>query len=198
MTDPDLADRTYIEPINVEVAERIIEREKPDALLPTMGGQTALNVTVGLHQQGILEKYNVKLIGASYEAIQKAEDREAFKQAMNRIGLSTPSSQLIKNCEDAISFLEVIGFPAIVRPSFTMGGTGGNIAYNREEFEKCVDWALMMSPVGEALIERSLIGWKEFELEVMRDLKDNVVIVCPIENFDAMGCLLYTSPSPRD
>ena len=187
MTDPDLADRTYIEPITVEVAERIIEREKPDALLPTMGGQTALNVTVGLHQQGILEKYNVKLIGASYEAIQKAEDRQAFKQAMNRIGLSTPSSQLIKNCEDAISFLEVIGFPAIVRPSFTMGGTGGNIAYNREEFEKCVDWALMMSPVGEALIERSLIGWKEFELEVMRDLKDNVVIVCPIENFDAMG-----------
>ena len=187
MTDPDLADRTYIEPITVEVIERIIEREKPDAILPTMGGQTALNVTVGLHQQGILEKHNIKLIGASYEAIQKAEDREAFKKAMHKIGLSTPSSQLIKNREEAVSFLKVIGFPAIVRPSFTMGGTGGNIAYNQEEFEKYVDWALMTSPVGEVLIERSLIGWKEFELEVMRDLKDNVVIVCPIENFDAMG-----------
>ena len=187
MTDPDLADRTYIEPITVEVIERIIEREKPDAILPTMGGQTALNVTVGLHQKGILEKHNIKLIGASYEAIQKAEDREAFKKAMRKIGLSTPSSQLIKNCEEAVSFLKVIGFPAIVRPSFTMGGTGGNIAYNQEEFEKHVDWALMTSPVGEVLIERSLIGWKEFELEVMRDLKNNVVIVCPIENFDAMG-----------
>lgn len=187
MTDPELADRTYIEPITVEVVERIIEREKPDALLPTMGGQTALNVTVGLHQQGILEKYNVQLIGASYEAIQKAEDRDVFKQIMQRIGLSTPTSQLIKNREDAISFLEVIGFPAIVRPSFTMGGAGGNIAYNREEFEQHVDWALLTSPVGEVLIERSLIGWKEYELEVMRDLKDNVVIVCPIENFDAMG-----------
>ena len=187
MTDPDLADRTYVEPINIEVVEHIIKRENPDALLPTMGGQTALNVAVELHQQGILEKYDVKLIGASYEAIQKAEDREAFKQAMDRIGLSTPSSQLIKNREGAISFLEVIGFPAIVRPSFTMGGTGGNIAYNLEELEKHVDWALMMSPMREALIEQSLIGWKEFELEVMRDLKDNVVIVCPIENFDAMG-----------
>ena len=187
MTDPDLADRTYVEPITVEVVERIIERERPDALLPTMGGQTALNVTVGLHQQGVLEKYNVQLIGASYEAIQKAEDRDLFKKAMDRIGLSTPTSQLITNREDAINFLEVVGFPAIVRPSFTMGGTGGNIAYNREEFEQSVDWALMMSPVGEVLIERSLIGWKEFELEVMRDLKDNVVIVCPIENFDAMG-----------
>jgi carbamoyl-phosphate synthase large subunit len=187
MTDPELADRTYIEPITVEVVERIIERERPDALLPTMGGQTALNVTVALHQQGILEKYNVQLIGASYAAIQKAEDRDAFKRAMERIGLSTPTSQLIKNREDAIKFLEVIGFPAIVRPSFTLGGAGGNIAYNREEFEQHVDWALMTSPVGEVLIERSLIGWKEFELEVMRDLKDNVVIVCPIENFDAMG-----------
>lgn len=187
MTDPELADRTYVEPISVEVVERIIEREKPDALLPTMGGQTALNVTVALHQHGILEKHNVQLIGASYDAIQKAEDRDAFKRAMARIGLSTPSSQLITNREQAISFLEVVGFPAIVRPSFTLGGAGGNIAYNREEFEEYVDWALMTSPVGEVLIERSLIGWKEFELEVMRDLKDNVVIVCPIENFDAMG-----------
>ena len=187
MTDPDLADRTYIEPITVEVVERILEQERPDALLPTMGGQTALNVTMSLQERGLLEKYNVQLIGASYEAINKAEDREAFKQAMKHIGVATPLSRLIRNREDAMSFLEIVGFPAIVRPSFTLGGTGGNIAYNREEFEQYVDWALLMSPVGEALIERSLIGWKEYELEVMRDLNDNVVIVCPIENFDAMG-----------
>ncbi len=187
MTDPDLADRTYIEPITVEVVERILEQERPQALLPTMGGQTALNVTIRLHEQGLLEKYNVQLIGANYEAINKAEDREAFKRAMHNIGVDTPLSRLIRNREDAISFLEIVGFPAIVRPSFTLGGSGGNIAYNREEFERYVDWALLSSPVGEALIERSLIGWKEYELEVMRDLKDNVVIVCPIENFDAMG-----------
>ena len=187
MTDPELADRTYIEPITVEVVERILEEERPDALLPTMGGQTALNVTIALHERGILEKYDVQLIGANYEAINKAEDRDAFKRAMENIGLATPTSRLIRNREDAISFLEIVGFPAIVRPSFTLGGSGGNIAYNREEFEQYVDWALLTSPVGEALIERSLIGWKEYELEVMRDLKDNVVIVCPIENFDAMG-----------
>ena len=187
MTDPDLADRTYIEPITVEVVERILERERPDALLPTMGGQTALNVTMRLHERGLLEKYNVQLIGANYEAINKAEDREAFKRAMHNIGVDTPLSRLLRNREDAISFLEIVGFPAIVRPSFTLGGSGGNIAYNREEFERYVDWALLTSPVGEALIERSLIGWKEYELEVMRDLNDNVVIVCPIENFDAMG-----------
>ena len=187
MTDPDLADRTYIEPITVEVVERILEQERPDALLPTMGGQTALNVTMRLHEQGLLEKYNVQLIGANYEAINKAEDREAFKRAMHNIGVDTPLSRLIRNREDAISFLEIVGFPAIVRPSFTLGGSGGNIAYNREEFERYVDWALLTSPVGEALIERSLIGWKEYELEVMRDLNDNVVIVCSIENFDAMG-----------
>ncbi|MDE0146356.1 MAG: carbamoyl-phosphate synthase large subunit [Nitrospira sp.] len=187
MTDPDLADRTYIEPITVKVVERILEQERPDALLPTMGGQTALNVTMRLHERGLLEKYNVQLIGANYEAINKAEDREAFKRAMHNIGVDTPLSRLIRNREDAMSFLEIVGFPAIVRPSFTLGGSGGNIAYNREEFERYVDWALLTSPVGEALIERSLIGWKEYELEVMRDLNDNVVIVCPIENFDAMG-----------
>ncbi len=187
MTDPDLADRTYIEPITVEVVERIFEEERPDALLPTMGGQTALNVTMSLQERGALEKYNVQLIGANYEAINKAEDRDAFKRAMDNIGLATPMSRLIRNRENAMSFLEIVGFPAIVRPSFTLGGTGGNIAYNREEFERYVDWALLSSPVGEALIERSLIGWKEYELEVMRDLNDNVVIVCPIENFDAMG-----------
>ncbi|MCY3729090.1 MAG: carbamoyl-phosphate synthase large subunit [Nitrospira sp.] len=187
MTDPDLADRTYIEPITVEVVERILEEERPDALLPTMGGQTALNVTMSLQERGALEKYGVQLIGANYEAINKAEDREAFKRAMESIGLATPLSRLIRTREDALSFLEIVGFPAIVRPSFTLGGSGGNIAYNREEFERYVDWALLTSPVGEALIERSLIGWKEYELEVMRDLNDNVVIVCPIENFDAMG-----------
>ena len=187
MTDPEMADRTYIEPITVEVAERILEEERPDALLPTMGGQTALNVTISLQERGTLAKYNVQIIGANYEAINKAEDREAFKRAMKSIGLATPLSRLIRDREGAMSFLEIIGFPAIVRPSFTLGGTGGNIAYNREEFERYVDWALLTSPVGEVLIERSLIGWKEYELEVMRDLNDNVVIVCPIENLDAMG-----------
>src|SRR4249919_1018404 len=187
MTDPELADRTYVEPITIEVVEKVIERERPDALLPTMGGQTALNATMELVKRGTLEKYGVKLIGASAEAIHKAEDREAFKHAMQRIGLRVPASGTAHIREEAIKILEQIGFPAIIRPSFTMGGTGGNIAYNREEFEKLIDWALAMSPVGQVLIEESLIGWKEYELEVMRDLKDNVVIVCPIENLDPMG-----------
>ena len=187
MTDPDLANRTYVEPITVDVVERIIERERPDALLPTMGGQTALNVTIDLHKRGILEKHGVRLIGADYDAITKAEDRETFKRVMANVGLATPVSRLTRTREDAVKFLEIVGFPAIVRPSFTLGGTGGSVACNREEFERDVDWALLTSPVGEALIERSLIGWKEYELEVMRDLNDNVVIVCPIENFDAMG-----------
>ena len=187
MTDPELADRTYIEPITLEVVEKVIERERPDALLPTMGGQTALNATMGLVKRGVLEKYGVKLIGASAEAIHKAEDREAFKQAMQRIGLKVPESGTAHNRDEAAKILEKVGFPAIIRPSFTMGGTGGNIAYNREEFEKLIDWALAMSPTSQVLIERSLIGWKEYELEVMRDLKDNVVIVCPIENLDPMG-----------
>src|SRR5436853_684386 len=187
MTDPELADRTYIEPITLEGVEQVIEREHPDALLPTMGGQTALNIAVGLAKRGTLAKYNVQLIGASSEAIHKAEDREAFKQAMQRIGLKTPASGSAWSRDEAMKVVEGIGFPVIVRPSFTLGGTGGNIAYNREEFERIVDWGLAMSPVGEILVERSVIGWKEFELEVMRDLKDNVVIVCPIENFDPMG-----------
>ncbi len=187
MTDPELADRTYVEPITLDVVEKVIERERPDALLPTMGGQTALNATMGLVKRGVLEKYGVKLIGASAEAIHKAEDREAFKQAMQRIGLSVPESGTAHNRDEAARILEKVGFPAIIRPSFTMGGTGGNIAYNREEFEKLIDWALAMSPTSQVLIERSLIGWKEYELEVMRDLKDNVVIVCPIENLDPMG-----------
>src|SRR6059036_300156 len=187
MTDPELADRTYLEPVTVEVVEQVIERERPDALLPTMGGQTALNIAVGLAKRGTLSKFSVQLIGASAEAIHKAEDREAFKLAMGRIGLKTPESGSARTREEAARVAERIGFPAIVRPSFTLGGTGGNIAYNREEFERFVEWGLAMSPVGEILVERSVIGWKEFELEVMRDLKDNVVIVCPIENFDPMG-----------
>ncbi len=187
MTDPELADRTYVEPITADVVEKVIERERPDALLPTMGGQTALNATMGLVKRGTLEKYGVKLIGASAEAIHKAEDRDAFKQAMQRIGLRVPESGTAHTRDEAIRILERVGFPAIIRPSFTMGGTGGNIAYNREEFEKLIEWALTMSPVGQVLIEQSLIGWKEYELEVMRDLKDNVVIICPIENLDPMG-----------
>ena len=187
MTDPELADRTYVEPITLDVVEKVIERERPDALLPTMGGQTALNATMGLVKRGTLEKYGVTLIGASADAIHKAEDRDAFKQAMQRIGLRVPESGTAHSREEAIRVLDRVGFPAIIRPSFTMGGTGGNIAYNREEFEKLIEWALAMSPVSQVLIERSLIGWKEYELEVMRDLKDNVVIVCPIENLDPMG-----------
>ena len=187
MTDPDLADRTYVEPITLDVVEKVIERERPDALLPTMGGQTALNATMGLVKRGTLEKYGVTLIGASADAIHKAEDRDAFKQAMQRIGLRVPESGTAHSRDEAIRVLDRVGFPAIIRPSFTMGGTGGNIAYNREEFEKLIEWALAMSPVSQVLIEQSLIGWKEYELEVMRDLKDNVVIVCPIENLDPMG-----------
>ncbi|HEU5092661.1 MAG TPA: carbamoyl-phosphate synthase large subunit, partial [Nitrospira sp.] len=187
MTDPEMADRTYVEPITLDVVEKVIDRERPDALLPTMGGQTALNTTMGLVKRGVIEKYRVTLIGASAEAIHKAEDREAFKQAMHRIGLRVPKSGTVHTRQEALTILDTVGFPAIIRPSFTMGGTGGNIAYNREEFERLIDWALAMSPVSQVLIEESLIGWKEYELEVMRDLKDNVVIVCPIENFDPMG-----------
>jgi carbamoyl-phosphate synthase large subunit len=187
MTDPEMADRTYIEPITLDVVEKVIERERPDALLPTMGGQTALNATMGLVKRGVLEKYGVRLIGASAEAIHKAEDREAFKLAMQRIGLRVPKSGTAHTRQEAVDILDMVGFPAIIRPSFTMGGTGGNIAYNREEFEKLIDWALAMSPVSQVLIEESVIGWKEYELEVMRDIKDNVVIVCPIENLDPMG-----------
>lgn len=187
MTDPEMADRTYVEPITLDVVEKVIERERPDALLPTMGGQTALNATMGLVKRGVLEKYGVRLIGASAEAIHKAEDREAFKLAMQRIGLRVPKSGTAHTRQEAVGILDMVGFPAIIRPSFTMGGTGGNIAYNREEFEKLIDWALAMSPVSQVLIEESVIGWKEYELEVMRDIKDNVVIICPIENLDPMG-----------
>ena len=187
MTDPDMAHRTYIEPITPAVVEKIIERERPDALLPTMGGQTALNTAVSLAESGVLEKYKVELIGAKLPAIKKAEDRELFKDAMDKIGLATPKSGFATSKEQAYEILEKIGFPAILRPAFTLGGTGGGIAYNREEFTDLITRGLEASPVRQVLVEESVMGWKEFELEVMRDSKDNVVIVCSIENFDPMG-----------
>ncbi len=187
MTDPQFANSTYIEPIKPEIVEMIIERERPDALLPTMGGQTALNVASELFRNGVLSKYGVELIGAKYESIDKAEDREKFKEAMKKIGLSVPESGFAYTVEDALKVLEIVGFPAIIRPSFTLGGTGGGIAYNIEEYEDIVKAGLDASPIKEILIERSLLGWKEYELEVMRDIADNVVIICSIENFDPMG-----------
>ncbi len=187
MTDPDLADRTYIEPITVEAIAKIIERERPDALLPTLGGQTALNTAVGLDEAGVLKKYKVKMIGANIKAIRKAEDRQLFKEAMQKIGLDLPKSGRAYNLNEAIKVAEKIGFPAIIRPSFTLGGTGGAVAYNMEEFRNLAKIGLDSSMISEILIEESVIGWKEFELEVMRDLRDNVVIICSIENFDPMG-----------
>ncbi|NUP54485.1 MAG: carbamoyl-phosphate synthase large subunit, partial [Gemmatimonadaceae bacterium] len=187
MTDPEFADRTYVEPVTAEYIEKIIEREKPDALLPTMGGQTALNVAMELAESGVLEKHGVELIGASAKAIAIAEDRRLFAEAMKRIGLAVPTGGIAKSWDEAVALLDLTSFPAIIRPSFTLGGTGGGIAYNRDEFEEIVRRGLDLSPVGEVLIERSVIGWKEFELEVMRDQEDNVVIVCSIENIDPMG-----------
>ena len=187
MTDMEFADRTYIEPITPEMVGKIVERERPDALLPTIGGQTGLNIAVSLHEMGILQKYGVELIGASFEAIQKAEDRDQFRKAMSKLGLVVPRSGYVKSLEEALKVIPEIGYPAIIRPSFTLGGTGAGIAYNREEYEEAVRWALDASPKRTVLVEQSVIGWKEFELEVMRDLKDNVVIICSIENLDPMG-----------
>src|SRR5688572_4485506 len=187
MTDPDVADRTYIEPITPEWVERIIERERPDAILPTMGGQTALNVALALYDSGVLEKYGVELIGADARAIRMAENREEFADAMARIGLSVPTGGFARTLDDALEIIELVGYPAIIRPSFTLGGTGGGIAYNLEELKDKVARGIDQSPISEVLIDRSVIGWKEFELEVMRDCADNVVIVCSIENFDPMG-----------
>ncbi len=187
MTDPEMAHRTYIEPITPAVVEKIIERERPDALLPTMGGQTALNTAVALAETGVLEKYKVELIGAKLPAIKKAEDRELFKTAMEAIGLLVPKSGFATSMETAYEILEQVGFPTILRPAFTLGGTGGGIAYNREEFTELINRGLDASPVRQVLVEESVVGWKEYELEVMRDAKDNVVIVCSIENLDPMG-----------
>ena len=188
MTDPEFADRTYIEPITAEVIEAIIEREKPDAILPTMGGQTALNAAMELNRNGALARHNVKLIGANAQAIAKGEDRQLFKEAMLRIGLDVPRSGIAHSVEDAGKIADAIGsFPLIIRPAFTLGGSGGGIAYNREELAEIAGRGLAISPVNEVLIEESLVGWKEFEMEVMRDRADNCVVVCSIENFDPMG-----------
>src|SRR5947209_13212324 len=193
MTDPDIADRTYIEPIHRDYMTEIIRLErdmmgsKGFAVLPTVGGQTALNMAMELSDGGVLEKYDVQLIGANIKAIKKAEDRLFFKDAMQRIGLDVPKSALVNNLKDGLEFSGKIGFPVIIRPSFTLGGTGGGIAYNREELLEILARGLDLSPVHEVLIEESVLGWKEYELEVMRDMKDNVIIICSIENFDPMG-----------
>jgi len=187
MTDPETADVVYIEPINWQTVARIIEKERPDALLPTMGGQTALNCALDLVREGVLEKYGVEMIGASREAIDKAEDRDLFRQAMKKIGLDMPRSAIAHSMEEALQVQAQIGFPAIIRPSFTLGGSGGGIAYNREEFEEICARGLDLSPTNELLIEESILGWKEYEMEVVRDHKDNCIIVCSIENFDPMG-----------
>ncbi len=187
MTDPELAHRTYIEPLTKEYLEEIIARERPDALLPTVGGQTALNLAVELSESGILEKYKVEMIGASLRAIKVAEDRLWFKDACKKLGLEVPNSALVNNAQDALRLCDQLGFPLVIRPSFTMGGAGGSIAYNKEEFGEAINHALDMSPVHEALVEESVLGWKEYELEVMRDKKDNFVVICSIENFDPMG-----------
>jgi carbamoyl-phosphate synthase large subunit len=187
MTDPEMADVTYIEPINWKVVEKIIEKERPDALLPTMGGQTALNCALDLAHHGVLDKYGVEMIGASREAIDKAEDRQKFKDAMTKIGLGSAKSAMAHSMEEAQQVQAALGFPVIIRPSFTMGGSGGGIAYNQEEFVEICKRGLEASPTHELLIEESLIGWKEFEMEVVRDRKDNCIIVCSIENLDPMG-----------
>src|SRR6267378_1361706 len=187
MTDPELADRTYVEPLTSEFVASIIKRERPDALLPTVGGQTALNIAVELADSGILDEYKVEMIGAKARAVKMAEDRLLFKQAMAEIGLATPRSEVVGDMREAQRVVQGIGFPCVIRPSFTLGGTGGGLAFNSEEFEGIVQRGLDLSPVHTVLIEESVIGWKEFELEVMRDLQDNVVIICSIENFDPMG-----------
>jgi len=187
MTDPSVGDRTYIEPITAEFVEEVIRREKPDALLPTVGGQTALNVAEELAKSGVLDRYKVEMIGANPQAIEKAEDRDLFKKAMEKIGLHVPASRVVKSVEAALATAGEVGLPVILRPSFTLGGTGGGVAFNVEELTEMTKLALDASPIHEVLIEQSVLGWKEFELEVMRDLKDNVVIICSIENFDPMG-----------
>jgi len=187
MTDPGTADRTYVEPMTVETVERIFEREKPDVVLPTIGGQTALNLAVELAESGVLDRYGVRLIGANLEAILKAEDRDRFAAAMRKIGLALPESGFARSVEDARRIVARTGIPAIIRPSFTLGGTGGSVAFREEDFEPLVRWALSQSPRHQCLIEQSVLGWKEYELEVMRDMADNVVIICSIENFDPMG-----------
>ncbi|NOY06547.1 MAG: carbamoyl-phosphate synthase large subunit [Chlorobi bacterium] len=187
MTDPEFADATYIEPISPYFIERIIEKEKPDAILPTMGGQTALNAVVELAERGVLDKHGIELIGAQLPAIRKAEDRQEFLAVVQHCGLEMPQGRFVHTYEEALALLDFIGFPIIIRPSFTLGGTGGSIAFNIQEFETKVTQGLVSSPVHQVLVEESILGWKEYELEIMRDIADNVVIVCSIENFDPMG-----------
>jgi len=187
MTDPEMADAVYVEPVYWATVAKIIEKEKPDALLPTMGGQTGLNCALDLVREGVLKKFNVELIGASREAIDTAEDRDLFRRAMQDIGLEVPRAHIAHSAEQARELQAEIGFPVILRPSFTLGGSGGGIAYNLEEFEEIVARGLDLSPTTEVLLEESVIGWKEFEMEVVRDCNDNCIIVCSIENVDAMG-----------
>src|ERR1700734_3283286 len=187
MTDPDLADATYIEPITPEIVAQIVAKERPDALLPTMGGQTALNTALSLRKMGVLDKFGVKMIGATADAIDKAEDRKLFRDAMTKIGLATPRSHQIKTLIQALEALDDIALPAIIRPSFTLGGTGGGIAYNKAEFIEIVERGIDASPTSEVLIEESVLGWKEYEMEVVRDKNANCIIICSIENVDPMG-----------
>ena len=187
MTDPELADRTYIEPITPEIVEKIIAREKPDSLLPTLGGQTGLNTAVALAESGVLKKHNVRMLGANLRAIKKAEERDRFKKVIAECGLEVPKSGYACTWDEARKIVDYVGYPAIIRPSYTLGGSGGNVAYNAEEYEEFIHWGLSLSPKSQVLVEESLVGWKEYELEVMRDNKDNVVIVCSIENLDPMG-----------
>ncbi|MCC7266092.1 MAG: carbamoyl phosphate synthase large subunit, partial [Caulobacteraceae bacterium] len=187
MTDPDVADATYIEPITPEMVEKIIAKERPDALLPTMGGQTALNTALALEASGALARYGVEMIGARADVIDKAEDRQKFRDAMDKIGLESPRSRAVHTLEAALEAQPFVGLPAIIRPSFTLAGTGGGIAYNMEEFREIVERGLDLSPTTEVLIEESVLGWKEFEMEVVRDKADNCIIICSIENIDPMG-----------
>ena len=196
MTDPDLADATYIEPITPAIVTKILERERPDALLPTMGGQTALNTAMALAKDGTLDRLGIQLIGANREAIEKAEDRFLFREAMKKIGLSCPKSRVVRSMDEAQLALPEIGLPAIIRPSFTLGGTGGGIAYNRTQYADIIAGGIAASPVHEVLVEESVLGWKEYEMEVVRDRNDNCIIICSIENIDPMG--VHTGDSITD
>ncbi|WP_372920854.1 carbamoyl-phosphate synthase large subunit, partial [Roseovarius sp.] len=187
MTDPGLADATYIEPITPEIVARIIEKERPDALLPTMGGQTGLNTALAVADMGVLEKFGVELIGANREAIEMAEDRKLFREAMDRLGIENPAATIANTLDEAMAAIETVGLPAIIRPAYTLGGTGGGVAYNRDDYERICKSGLDASPVSQILIDESLLGWKEFEMEVVRDKADNAIIVCAIENIDPMG-----------
>ncbi|MEQ9674923.1 MAG: carbamoyl phosphate synthase large subunit, partial [Roseovarius indicus] len=187
MTDPGLADATYIEPITPEVVAKIIEKERPDALLPTMGGQTGLNTALAVADMGVLDKFGVELIGANREAIEMAEDRKLFREAMDRLGIENPAATIANNFDEAMAALDTVGLPAIIRPAYTLGGTGGGVAYNRDDYEYYCKSGLDASPVSQILIDESLLGWKEYEMEVVRDKADNAIIVCSIENVDPMG-----------